>query len=152
MAELEKRKVAAVAVEDYELAAVLKKQISTLKDLEQRKVEAVAVEDYELAAVLKKQIAALKAGARDAAPEMELKQGFGAAAGAAPEVAPNSAIEPFQDLPFDGYLSCPYFAKINTNFPGLQLIHESPYIFLVTLCTILPPIALPPMLSDAALY
>merc|ERR1711865_130428 len=37
----------------------------------------------------------------------------------------------FPDLPFDGYLECPYFAKINTEYPGLQLIHERPYIFVV---------------------
>ena len=51
-----------------------------------------------------KQIATLEVGAHNAAPEMELTQGFGAVAGAALEVAPNSAIEPFQDTSFRGHL------------------------------------------------
>ena len=32
---------------------------------------------------------------------------------------------------FDKYLENPYFQKINTAYPGLQLIHEEPYIFLI---------------------
>ena len=38
----------------------------------------------------------VEVGAHTAAPGMELQQGFGAAAGAAPEVAPNSAIDAFK--------------------------------------------------------
>jgi len=37
----------------------------------------------------------------------------------------------FPDLPLEGYLGCPLFPRINIEFPGLQLINERPYIFLV---------------------
>jgi len=37
----------------------------------------------------------------------------------------------FPDLPFDGYLQCPLFPRINVEYPGLQLVHERPYIFIV---------------------
>lgn len=43
---------------------------------------------------------------------------------------PKTAANPrYADLSFDNYLSSPYFHKINTQYPGLQLIHENPYIF-----------------------
>ena len=34
-------------------------------------------------------------------------------------------------LPFHGYEAQPWFHKINTQFPGLQLVHELPYVFVV---------------------
>lgn len=37
----------------------------------------------------------------------------------------------YPDLPFDKYLANPFFKRINTDYPGLQLIHEEPYIFIV---------------------
>ncbi len=37
----------------------------------------------------------------------------------------------YPDLPLDKYLANPYFQRINTEYPGLQLIHEEPFIFLV---------------------
>ena len=37
----------------------------------------------------------------------------------------------YPDLPFDNYLANPFFKRINTDYPGLQLIHEEPYIFIV---------------------
>ena len=37
----------------------------------------------------------------------------------------------YPDLPLDNYLANPFFQKINTEYPGLQLIHEEPFIFLV---------------------
>jgi hypothetical protein len=37
----------------------------------------------------------------------------------------------YPDYSFDKYLANPYFAKINTAYPGLQLIHEEPFIFIV---------------------
>ena len=37
----------------------------------------------------------------------------------------------YPDLPLDHYLANPYFHKININYPGLQLIHENPFIFII---------------------
>jgi hypothetical protein len=37
----------------------------------------------------------------------------------------------YPDIPFDKYLANPYFHKINMNYPGLQLIHEEPFVFLI---------------------
>jgi hypothetical protein len=37
----------------------------------------------------------------------------------------------YPDLAFDKYLANPYFHKINTNYPGLQLIHEEPFVFII---------------------
>ena len=37
----------------------------------------------------------------------------------------------YPDLPFDKYLANPYFQKINTEYPGLQLINENPFVFIV---------------------
>ena len=120
--------------------------VEDVAELERLKMEAVEAEEYELAATLKKQIAALKAGAEQT-PNKPQNEAAGAAPEAAPVAAPvaaadgpnGSAAHPdFPDLPFEGYLNCPLFAKINTEFPGLQLIHERPYIFLV----LLPPSAL----------
>mmetsp|Transcript_40841 Transcript_40841/g.41461 ORF Transcript_40841/g.41461 Transcript_40841/m.41461 type:complete len:361 (+) Transcript_40841:50-1132(+) len=37
----------------------------------------------------------------------------------------------YPTLPLDNYLANPFFHKINTHYPGLQLIHEDPFIFLV---------------------
>jgi len=37
----------------------------------------------------------------------------------------------YPDLLFDNYLANPYFHKINTDYPGLQLVHENPFIFIV---------------------
>jgi hypothetical protein len=37
----------------------------------------------------------------------------------------------YPDLPFDEYLANPFFAKINTDYPGLQLIHTEPFVFIV---------------------
>lgn len=37
----------------------------------------------------------------------------------------------YPDLPLDKYLGKPFFQKINTDYPGLQLIHEDPFIFIV---------------------
>lgn len=37
----------------------------------------------------------------------------------------------YPDLPAEKYLSNPFFHKINLKYPGLQLIHEEPYIFIV---------------------
>ena len=34
-----------------------------------------------------------------------------------------------RSAPFAAYLECPWFHKINTAWPGLQLVHELPYIF-----------------------
>jgi len=42
------------------------------------------------------------------------------------------AINPrYPDLPLDKYLANPFFQKINTEYPGLQLIHEDPFVFVV---------------------
>jgi hypothetical protein len=37
----------------------------------------------------------------------------------------------YPDLPFDTYLANPFFQKINTEYPGLQLIHTEPFVFIV---------------------
>lgn len=37
----------------------------------------------------------------------------------------------YPDLPFDNYLKNPYFHQINTEYPGLQLVHENPFIFII---------------------
>jgi hypothetical protein len=37
----------------------------------------------------------------------------------------------YPDLPFDKYMANPYFHKINLCYPGLQLIHEEPFIFII---------------------
>jgi hypothetical protein len=44
---------------------------------------------------------------------------------------PAATIPRYPKLPLDGYKAQPFFHQINTEFPGLQLIHEQPYIFLV---------------------
>jgi hypothetical protein len=36
----------------------------------------------------------------------------------------------YPDLPFGRYKAQPFFHQIDTTFPGLQLIHEEPYIFI----------------------
>jgi len=36
----------------------------------------------------------------------------------------------YQDLPLDGYKAQPYFHQINAKYPGLQLIQDSPHVFL----------------------
>ena len=36
----------------------------------------------------------------------------------------------YPDIPFDNYLANPYFQKINTDYPGLQLVHENPFLFI----------------------
>ena len=51
--------------------------------------------------------------------------------------APSSPSSPpapnprYPDLPLDRYLASPYFHRINASYPGLQLVHEEPYIFVV---------------------
>lgn len=45
--------------------------------------------------------------------------------------APNLPEQTFPDLPFDGYAECKLFPQINLRSPGLQLIRERPYIFVV---------------------
>ena len=45
--------------------------------------------------------------------------------------ATNSRNPRYPDLPFDNYLANPFFQKINTDYPGLQLIHEDPFVFVV---------------------
>ena len=37
----------------------------------------------------------------------------------------------YPDLPLDKYRTNPFFQRINTDYPGLQLIHEEPFIFIV---------------------
>jgi len=37
----------------------------------------------------------------------------------------------YPDLSMDNYLANPFFHKINTEYPGLQLIHEDPFVFVV---------------------
>lgn len=49
-----------------------------------------------------------------------------------PATTTHRTINPaYPDLPLDKYLANPYFAKIRTDYPGLQLIHEEPFLFLV---------------------
>ena len=45
--------------------------------------------------------------------------------------AASQALPPFPPLPCDGYLAQRLFHQINTSYPGVRLVHESPYIFLV---------------------
>mmetsp|Transcript_40536 Transcript_40536/g.79312 ORF Transcript_40536/g.79312 Transcript_40536/m.79312 type:complete len:341 (+) Transcript_40536:67-1089(+) len=46
--------------------------------------------------------------------------------------SPRRVVNPrYPDFALDNYLANPYFQKINTDYPGLQLIHEKPFIFLV---------------------
>ena len=44
---------------------------------------------------------------------------------------PQCSSADFPRLPFDGYLNNPDFHAIDTTFPGLQLVSEEPYIFVV---------------------
>mmetsp|Transcript_87636 Transcript_87636/g.249256 ORF Transcript_87636/g.249256 Transcript_87636/m.249256 type:complete len:495 (-) Transcript_87636:151-1635(-) len=37
----------------------------------------------------------------------------------------------YQDLAFDNYQASKWFCRINCDYPGLQLIHEEPYIFII---------------------
>lgn len=37
----------------------------------------------------------------------------------------------YVNIPFHNYLSNPYFQQIDTQYPGLQLIHENPFLFIV---------------------
>jgi len=37
----------------------------------------------------------------------------------------------YDDLPLDAYKAQPYFHQINTNYPGLQLIQDTPHVFVV---------------------
>ena len=37
----------------------------------------------------------------------------------------------YPELPIDKYITNPYFHKINTDYPGLQLVHEEPFIFII---------------------
>jgi len=39
--------------------------------------------------------------------------------------------QPFPNLPLDSYLQSPFFHRININYPGLQMVRERPFIFVV---------------------
>lgn len=49
----------------------------------------------------------------------------------APSVPQRITHRGYPDLPFDGYSQQTLFPQINLSFPGLQLVHEKPYIFIV---------------------
>lgn len=53
--------------------------------------------------------------------------------GAAEELnEPAPMINPsYPNLPMGSYLNDKLFCKINTAYPGLQLVHEKPYIFII---------------------
>ena len=57
-------------------------------------------------------------------------------AGANPRYSARISCQPrssadFPSLPLDGYLNNPDFHAIDTTFPGLQLVSDEPYIFIV---------------------
>eukprot|EP01047_Picozoa_sp_COSAG01_P098837 COSAG01_NODE_28958_length_648_cov_1.570128_1_plen_216_part_11 len=61
-------------------------------------------------------------------PEKLAAVGSPAAAAGASVVKTNHS---YPNLSFDGYARQMLFPKINLSFPGLQLVHEKPYIFIV---------------------
>lgn len=51
---------------------------------------------------------------------------------ASPAATQEKKVNPkYPNLSFEKYLANPYFAKIETTYPGLQLVHEDPFIFIV---------------------
>lgn len=128
----------AVEDDDFERAAQIKDSLdrleileAELKEKEDGKKAAVKKRDYDTAGKLSKEVKRLK-------EEIEIIASGGLSGGAmgngaAEELAaPAPMINPsYPNLNMSGYINDTLFCKLNTSYPGLQLIHEKPYIFIV---------------------